>query len=177
MWKGQSHWIMEWRHSVSRYWDTSSSISRWYAHILFSLSTSVARWWRRSFILCYSVGAKRKYTLWDYVSCIRIFAPTDAKSQDNTHSIVCHCPWTGSHPLYYYLLSTLKRSSDNVTLVVKYFQYRRIQFFRWSHSNIEMFIDRYGSSSLLILNLKKKISMKVWFLVNSSSVIIREDTR
>ena len=65
------------------------------------LSTSVARWYRRSSILCDIVGADRKYTHDHYVSHIRIFASTDEKSQDNTHSIVRHCPWTESQSLYY----------------------------------------------------------------------------
>ena len=41
--------------------------------------------------------------------------------------------------------------------------------FRWSQCHVEKFIDRHGSSSLS--------SLKVWFLVNSSSLIIREDAR
>ena len=40
------------------------------------------------------------------------------KSQDNSHSIVRHCPWTGSHPLYYCLRSTLQSSSDNMTKIL-----------------------------------------------------------
>ena len=40
------------------------------------------------------------------------------KYQDNTHSIVRHCPWTGSHPLYFCLRSTLQSSSDNMTKII-----------------------------------------------------------
>ena len=45
--------------------------------------------------------------------------------------------------------------------------------FRWSYCDVGKYIDRYGSSSLFVLSLKKRFSMKVWFLVNSSSLIKR----
>ena len=40
------------------------------------------------------------------------------KSQDNTHSIVRHWSWTGSHSLNYYWRSTLQSSSDNMTKIL-----------------------------------------------------------
>ena len=39
--------------------------------------------------------------------------------------------------------------------------------FRWCHCNIEKYQARNGSSSLFVLSLKKRSSMKVWILVNT----------
>ena len=123
------------------HWDTSTSISRWYAHVLFPPFSWFQRFLRSSIIRDYdatewicqlrsrddnvarpssaiSLG-RTENTLFDITchasECLLL---QTKKSQDNTHSIVRHCPWTGSHPLYYCLRSTLQSSSDNMTKIL-----------------------------------------------------------